>query len=141
MERKLTPNLMVKEVGATMRYYRDVLAFAPVMYVTPDRQIHHGFPESTEPEWGMVKKGDVEIFFQQEKSLAKEYPDLKGRAPGGSLTLYIYVDEVEELYKAIAPRADVVKKLETTFYGAVEFAVRDPNGFILCFGRVPGAAE
>ena len=62
--RKLTPNLLVRDVRASIAFYRDMLGFEPGMTV----------PEQPPYVFASVTSGSVEIFFNEQASAAKEYP-------------------------------------------------------------------
>jgi uncharacterized glyoxalase superfamily protein PhnB len=83
----------------------------------------------------MMKYGDVEIMFQAKRSLSETHPVLKDKEIGGTLTLYIEVEGVQELYARIKDKVTVVKDLHTTFYGMQEFYVQDCNGYIVTFAE------
>lgn len=55
-------------------------------------------------------------------------------APRRDVDLYIHTDQLDELHRRIAPLAEVVEDLHTTFYGMREFIIRDPSDFWLTFG-------
>ena len=56
-------------------------------------------------------------------------------SPRRDFDLYIHVDDVEERFRAIAPRAEVVEDLHATEYGMREFIIKDLNGFWITFGQ------
>ena len=113
--------MIVKDVNETVKYYEDVLGF----------QMLASHPEEGKFEWAMVGSGGVTLMFQTAESLSGELPLFKGKDIFGSLTLYITVDDVEELHEKIKDKAEIIKDLNKTFYGATEFVVKDPNGYIL----------
>jgi uncharacterized glyoxalase superfamily protein PhnB len=49
--------------------------------------------------------------------------------------LYVYVDDVDELYQRLKDRVEVLEELHDTFYGMREFIIRDPNRFWITFGQ------
>lgn len=122
---KLTPNMMVEDVNATVAFYRDVLGFNLVMTV----------PDSGRFDWALVKRDEVEVMFQARASLSEELPLFDGQPIGGVLTFYIDMEGVDELYETLRPRVTVVKDLDATFYGTREFSIQDCNGFILTFAE------
>jgi len=123
----LTPNLMVKDVNATVTYYTKTLGFTLI----------DSNPESGELEWAYVMFNKVGLMFQEESSLKEEYPELKNAGGESALTLYIRVQDINELYNTLHNKVEVVKPMNTTFYGTEEFAIRDLNGFILTFSETP----
>jgi len=119
---KLTPNLVVRDVAASMDFYRSALGFEPAITV----------PEQPPYVFGSVTSGGVEIFFNDQKAVASEYPALGARPIGGSLTLFIEVEGIEEVLTAIQKHgAKITMPLKEQFYGMREFAFEDPEGWIV----------
>lgn len=121
--RKLTPNLVVPDVSRTVDFYRDVLEFE-VAATMPDRRPY---------TWAMLGRDDVVLTVQSRESIGSEIPALRERPIGGSLALYIDVDDVDTLYDGLKHRVAVVVDPHATFYGTREFYVQDCNGYILGF--------
>lgn len=121
--RKLTPNLMVPDVGRTVDFYRDVLDF----------ELAATMPDQRPYEWAMLGRDDVVLTVQSRESLGAEIPALHERPIGGSLALYIDVDDVDSLFDRLKTRVAVVVDPHTTFYGTREFYIQDCNGYILGF--------
>jgi uncharacterized glyoxalase superfamily protein PhnB len=119
---KLTPNLVVRDVAASMDFYRSVLGFQPAITV----------PEQPPYVFGSVISDTVEIFFNDQKAVAQEFPALGARPIGGSLTLFIEVEGIEEVLAAIQKHgAKITMPLKEQFYGMREFAFEDPEGWIV----------
>jgi len=119
---KLTPNLVVRDVAGSIDFYKSVLGFQPAITV----------PEQAPYVFGSVTNGAVEIFFNDQKAVAEDYPPLGAKPIGGALTLFIEVEGIEEiLAKVKASKAKVVMPLKTQFYGMREFAFEDPEGWII----------
>ena len=117
---KLTPNLVVRDVAASMEFYRSVLCFQPAITV----------PEQPPYVFGSVTSGAVEIFFNDQKTVAEEYPALGAKPIGGSLTLFIEVEGIEQVLAAIQKSdAKITMPLKQQFYGMREFAFEDPEGW------------
>lgn len=49
--------------------------------------------------------------------------------------LYVYADNVDELYQILKDRVEVIEGLHDTFYGMREFIIRDINRFWVTFGQ------
>jgi uncharacterized glyoxalase superfamily protein PhnB len=119
---KLTPNLVVRDVAASMEFYRSVLGFQPAITV----------PEQPPYVFGSVTSGGVEIFFNDQKAVAEEYPALGAKPIGGSLTLFIEVQGIEEVLAAVKKSgANITMPLKQQFYGMREFAFEDPEGWVI----------
>ncbi len=54
---------------------------------------------------------------------------------GGKLDLYITTDNVDDLYRRLKDRVQIVEDLYDAFYGMREFVIRDINGFWVTFGQ------
>lgn len=136
MFRKMTTNLMVEDVNRTVDFYSNVLGFEFVMGVLKGSQdIIVAWKNDEELNYAMMRSGDVDIMFQSEGSMKEDIPGFSAGQIGGSLTLYIEVDDIEDLYSNIRENVNVVKELECTFYGMQEFYIKDCNGYVLGFAE------
>ncbi|MGA9393161.1 MAG: VOC family protein [Candidatus Sulfotelmatobacter sp.] len=75
---KLTPNLVVRNVEASLNFYRTVLGFKTGITV----------PDAPPYVFGSVTSDGVEIFFNDHAAVAEDYPALGAKPIGGSLTLF-----------------------------------------------------
>ena len=122
---KLTPNLVVRDVAASMEFYRSTLGFEPAITV-PD-QPPYVFGSVVSPS---STGGGVEIFFNDQKAVAEDYPTLAAKPIGGSLTLFLEVEGIEEALAAVQKAgAKITMPLKEQFYGMREFAFEDPEGW------------
>ena len=127
MYKSLTPNIMVTDVNATVKWYQDNFNF----------KLANQEDSLEKPlEWAVVKAGDIQIYFQKIESLVKEMPILKGKEIGATLTFYIKLDNIQSLYDSVKDKIEIVRDMRETFYGAKEFAVKDINGYILVFSEI-----
>ena len=65
----------------------------------------------------------------------QDVPALADTEVGESFTLFIMTDDVEGLYASVKDNVDIVKDINTTFYGMREVTVRDCNGYLLTFAQ------
>ena len=65
----------------------------------------------------------------------KESPQLAHLASGGANTMFIEVERVDRLHAQIESRIHIVMPLVTQWYGMREFAVEDPEGFVITFAE------
>ncbi len=119
----LSPNIFVKDIGETINFYK-TLGFKVAMTV----------PEEGDFVWVMMTCGKVSFMFQTFESLGSELPAIS-RQNGGSLLLYIQIEEIRQFHDKIKDKVKVIKGLEKTFYGATEFSILDNNGYILTFAE------
>lgn len=132
MYMKLTTNMMVENVNGTIDFYGDVLGFEFVMGVSENGQEILTTGKNNQPlGFALMKCGNVEMMFQAKKSMVEEIPEFSGMQIGGSLTFYIDVEDVMQLYAKLKDKVTIIKDLHTTFYGKREFYIRDCNGYIL----------
>ena len=122
---KLTPNLIVSNVERSLAFYRDVLGFSLGMNV----------PDASPFVFASVQSGPVEIFLNALEPAVAEYPAFKDRPIGGTLTLYIEVGDIDQLYRELDGHVNVVMPFEKKWYGVTEFAIEDPDGYVITFGQ------
>jgi len=133
--KKITPNIMVADVNATIDFYKQNLEFEFVMGVDEDKEVKMGDFGNSILTWAMLKKDDVEIMLQREDSLIEELPEFKGLKIGGTFTLYIGMQDVKSFYDKIKDKVEIIKDMHKTFYGADEFVIKDLNGYIIYFAE------
>jgi hypothetical protein len=95
-----------------MERYKSVLGF------TPSKENGHG--------WCRLSRDQVSIMFMQNDHLASPY---------ATAIQYIYVDDVLALWSSIKDHCTAEWGPEEMPYGMLEFAIKDPNGYLLGFGQ------
>ena len=122
------PYFPVGDVSAIGAYYRDVLGF--------DCEYSAGSP----PEFAVYSRSGVPLMFRRVPQ-----PDLisPNERQGGTWDVFFWVDDVESLHEELDRKgATVVYQPVVQPYGMKEFAVRDPNGYVLGFGQTwPSSAH
>jgi catechol 2,3-dioxygenase-like lactoylglutathione lyase family enzyme len=108
----LEPMLKTDDMARTREWYASVLGFAVAA-------------ESGE-EWCRLTRDGVSIMFMRNEHLGK---------PHATATHYFEVDNVMELWASIQDRCTAEWGPEEMPYGMLEFAIRDPNGYLLSFGQ------
>lgn len=113
------PTLRYRDASAAIRFLTDVLGLVPGHIVdTPDGRVQHATLG-----WG---NGVVMV------SSASEEPS---PFDTGQVFLYLAVADPDAAYdRAAAAGADIIMGLTDQEYGSREFAVRDPEGNVWCFG-------
>ena len=122
---KLTPNLVVSDVGRSLTFYRDVLGF------TVDATV----PDEGPFVFAALRSGGTEVFLNAQETAQAEYPAFADRPIGGTLTLYFEVAGVREAYDALQSSVQVVMPLESKWYGVTEFAFLDPDGYVITYAE------
>jgi len=123
--KKLTPNLLVSNVERSLAFYVDTLGFERGMTV----------PDASPFAFAAVTSGAVEIFFNDAAGAVKEYPGFAGKPIGATGTLFIEVEGVDALHDRLAPKVKIVMPIVTQFYGMREFAIADPDGYVITFAE------
>src|SRR5581483_11499172 len=84
--KKITPNLIVKDVSASLAFYEEVLGLPRAILV----------PDKPPFVFGSVTAGGIEIFFNQQAHVSAEATEfskeLGSRPIGGSFTMFIEVE-------------------------------------------------
>jgi catechol 2,3-dioxygenase-like lactoylglutathione lyase family enzyme len=122
---KLTPNLVVASVERSLAFYRDTLGFTVVSTV----------PEQAPYVFAIVQSGPVQIFLNAPEPAIAEYPAFKDKPIGGTLTLFIEVTGIDGIWQALEGRVPVAMPIETKWYGMREFAIADPDGYLITFAQ------
>jgi lactoylglutathione lyase len=126
--KKLTPNLLVANLERSLAFYVDTLGFARSMTV----------PEQSPFVFAAVTSGSIEIFVNDAATAVKEYPAFVGKPIGATGTMFIEVEGVDAIHDRVKSRVKIVMPIVTQFYGMREFAIEDPDGYVITFAeRVP----
>ena len=126
--KKLTPNLLVANVERSLAFYTGTLGFERGMTV----------PDESPLVFASVTSGPIEIFFNDAATAVAEYAGFDGKPLGATGTLFIEVEGVDALNDRLKASVKVVMPIESKFYGMREFAIEDPDGYVITFAeRVP----
>lgn len=77
--------------------------------------------------FAVVSFGETEVMFNTDG----ETSDKRRR----EVDLYVYTDNIDQLYESLKDRVDVVEGPHDTFYGMHELIIRDLNRFWITFGQ------
>jgi hypothetical protein len=114
---KLRPVIYSKQVKYTVEYYIEMLGFTC-----------NGYTEDW--SWASLSHDEVEIMVS--------YPNAHIPFDGPQFTgsLYITIDNVDELWNQLKEVTINCYELETFDYGMREFAIYDNNGYLIQFGQL-----
>ena len=140
---RLVPMLTTDDLDGTIAFYRDTLGF----------EVSGVYPEDN-PNWCYLKRGDSHLMFSSLDQLDHDHDEhghdvgeehhhdhekdeehRNNHRPTGVWTLYVYPDDVDSLWEKLKEQAPVAYPPFETPYGMREFGIRDPNGFMLSFGK------
>ena len=113
----------VADISTTIPWYEEQLGF------TADP-----FPGREPYVFAILSRDDVEIFLQRVEDYQK--PNVYSRRLGGVWDAYIRTEGVKDLYESVRNEAEIIQPLRKQPYGAWEFEVRDPNGYVLVFSEL-----
>ncbi len=119
--------MMVDDVNKTVDFYMDILCCFDLVASNPGKGKF---------EWALVTCEDNDIMFQSRDSLTGSIPEFSNMETGGTMVIYIETENAVEIYNRIKNKVEVIKGIYKTDYGAVEFIVRDCNGYILVFAEL-----
>jgi catechol 2,3-dioxygenase-like lactoylglutathione lyase family enzyme len=116
--------LLVDDIGRAFDYYTEKLGF-------------DGHKWELNPQhYAYVSRGDTYVHLAC-------FGDIGPRpnsevVPPDMFDLYIYVDDVEALHEELVERgAEILNAPVDTEYGLREIRVRDADGYVLAFGKIP----
>ena len=125
---KLTPNLVVRNVEASLKFYHEILGLEAAMTV----------PDKSPFVFASVANGAVEIFFNDQKTVAAEHPELAAKI-GASLTLYMELDDLQSVLERVQKAgAKISMPVTEQFYGMREFAFEDVDGYTITIAQRVG---
>ena len=130
---KLTPVIAVENVQKTAEFYTKHLGFQLAFVVPNHEAVEQLFENGKEYRYAMLKSGELEIAFQRLDTFQNDIPFAKNQSIGGSVSFHMDVDNIENLYNRLKSENLEVTELKTTWYGALEFYLKDLNGYILEF--------
>ena len=108
----LVPMLQANDIARTREWYESMLGFRCV---------------SAEGDtWCRLARDDVAIMFMRNDHLG---------SPHATATQYIYVDDVMAVWDSVKDRCSTEWGPKEMSYGMLEFAIKDPNGYLLSFGQ------
>lgn len=81
-----------------------------------------------------LQKGPIEIMYQTRASVIADVPGAARDLNGHSVSLFITVDDLDAVEKAVKT-APVVKPRHQTFYGSTEIYVKEPGGNTVGFAQ------
>jgi len=122
---KLTPNLLVTNVERSLAFYINTLGFERGVTV----------PDQSPFVFASVTSGPIEIFLNDAATAVKEYPAFGGKPLGATGTMFIELEGVDALHDRLQSSVKIVMPLETKFYGIREFAIEDPDGYVVTFAE------
>lgn len=122
----ITPNLVTDDVERSVEFYCGVLGFRVTARV----------PDEGPMVFAMLERDGVNVFINATSAVKQDLPDVASLTPGASgVALFVAVEGVAAFWDAIRERATVVMPLKDQWYGMTEFAIVDPDGYLVTFAE------
>jgi predicted enzyme related to lactoylglutathione lyase len=120
---RLAPVLLVDDVAASARHFRDRLGF------TIDR---------LDPDLAVVSRGPAALLLRGDPEAGESLVRANRETLGAPCwDVYIWVDDLDRLYDELKGRgASISRPPEDAGQGLRQLEVIDSNGYTLCFGQV-----
>lgn len=139
MINSVSVNLMVTDMVRSLRFYHDVLGTPIAFTVDAEQTTEMPGQISDRAVFASIRTGESEIMLQERLSLLEESPAFDpSTMPGASATLYFRVDDVDVVAGRLPDGTDILRPLETRWYGMREIWIRDPDGYVLTIGTPTG---
>jgi len=117
--RRVLPCLLVADMRRALDFYINVLGFTQTGY----------YPIESQPIRTEVRRDGVAIIFYTDSDRGL------GEKPAQSGLLYVFPESVDKLAGELRGKVSFLWGPEDTDFGVREFAIRDPNGYILAFAE------
>ena len=118
MSKRVVPMIHVPDVRATVNWYESIGFNVVATY---------GNETADGLSFAIVSFGDREVMFNQDGETSEKWRR--------EVDLYVYTEDVDEIYSRLKDRVDVVEGPHNTFYGMREVIIRDLNRFWITFGQ------
>lgn len=124
--KQLVPELVVDDLPRSIEFYTDELGFDLLAKA----------PEEGKPTWAELGTGSIRLMMQEREETINEMPKLSNTPRGGIMIFVLRLAQIEQV-REIAERYSgderVVLPIRETDYGTVEFALTDPDGYVILF--------
>jgi uncharacterized glyoxalase superfamily protein PhnB len=127
----LTPVLVVESVEPCIAFWREKLGF------TVENEVPGPGGKLV---FASAQRDGIEVMYQTRESVVADQPAIAKELDGRSIVLFITVDSLDAVERAVA-LAPVVKPRHQTFYGSTELYVREPGGHVVGFAQMTQEAK
>ncbi len=131
----LTPNIMVKDLHASMDFWCGKLGFSYAMGVDAARNFVQDYDPKADLVWCHLTLGDAALMLQRADNMPDDVAEFAGKPTGGTFTLYLQVEDLDDLHARLKDVVPTVTPLRTQFYGMKEWYIKDPDGYVVALGQ------
>jgi uncharacterized glyoxalase superfamily protein PhnB len=118
---KVIPEIAVSDMEQALRFY-NTLGF---------EKDAEGIVDEKGSQWYSVSMGEAAIWLIRQDIVEGMQP---GEALGNGVNIYLSVDSSDAVYdriKTAGLQPNIVKEIETMWYGQRHFSLTDPDGYLL----------
>jgi uncharacterized glyoxalase superfamily protein PhnB len=127
---RITPEIAVSDIEKSLQFY-EMIGFV---------KDNTGIVDDKGSQWYSLALGDAALWLIRQDIVE----DMQhGETVGNGVNIYIQVDDVDALYEKLAKSGldmNVLKEIETLWYGLRQFTIADPDGYTLTI-NMPVAQE
>ncbi len=139
MINSIVTNLMVTDMGASLDFYHRAIGLEIAFTVNADHETDSSGGIRSDAIFASLHAEGSEMMLQERQNMAEDSTVFSAdQQPGGTLSIYFRSDDVDAVIARLGDRAEVVKPLQTTWYGMKEIWLRDPDGWIITVGTPDG---
>lgn len=117
MTKRVVPMIHVPDVAATVEWYRNIGFTVVETYGN----------ESGGFSFAVLAFGSTRVMFNQGGRTSTQHRR--------EVDLYVYTEDVDELYQSLKDQVEIVEGVHDKFYGMRELTIRDLNRFWITFGQ------
>lgn len=121
----ITPNLVTDDVERSVAFYCDVLGFRVTTRV----------PDEGKMVFAMLERDGINVFVNATAAVKDDMPDAPLTPGRSGVAMFVIVEGVAAFWDAIRERATVIMPLKDQWYGMTEFAIVDPDGYVITFAE------
>lgn len=131
---KIVPELAVSDMEQSLQFYT-TLGFV---------KDNEGIVDERGAQWQSLALGESNLWLIR-ADVMHEFVETDPR--GNGVTIYIGVDDIDSLHERVSGAGllmNIVKPIETMWYGLRQFSMADPDGYILTLNQQvaqPGGDE
>jgi uncharacterized glyoxalase superfamily protein PhnB len=128
---KITPEIAVSNMESSLRFY----------YALGFQKMDDGIIDEFGSQWSNLALGEANLWLIRQDVVEDFQQDT---ACGNGVNIYIAVDDIDTLYdtaRTSGLQMNIVKEIETMWYGLRQFTVADPDGYILTINMPVATAE
>lgn len=118
---RITPEIVVSNLAESQQFY-EMLGFV---------KEQEGIVDDNGAQWISLEMGDAHLWLLRQDIADSLH---EGAPRGNGVHLFLSVADLDAMYEGISKaglRMNIVKEIETLWYGMREFRVLDPDGYLL----------